>query len=176
MQDEAHSLGVPLWVAPRLLETLKEAAAAGYLDQDSMTLIQYMGEQAGIECTRDDDGPRCRIEPEPHYKVLHTRNRLPSASSRCLRGNGLVQSSSVQQMPGAGHRNHGASSTVLDYIVLLPRALPGLVVGLAFFWIFLLVPFLTSLTDAVQPVRRLSDRRLVLRLAAAAGNADPGGA
>lgn len=45
----------------------------------------------------------------------------------------------------AGHRNTGLSNTVLDYIVLLPRALPGLVVGLAFFWVFLFVPFLTFL-------------------------------
>lgn len=45
----------------------------------------------------------------------------------------------------AGHRNWGMSNTVLDYIVLLPRALPGLVVGLAFFWVFLFVPFLTPL-------------------------------
>ncbi|MGG7518752.1 ABC transporter permease [Allorhizobium undicola] len=43
----------------------------------------------------------------------------------------------------AGHRNWGMSNAVLDYIVLLPRALPGLVVGLAFFWVFLFVPFLT---------------------------------
>ncbi|TGT53476.1 iron ABC transporter permease [Mesorhizobium sp. M00.F.Ca.ET.170.01.1.1] len=45
----------------------------------------------------------------------------------------------------AGHRNRGFSNTVLDYVVLLPRALPGLVVGLAFFWVFLFVPFLTPL-------------------------------
>lgn len=45
----------------------------------------------------------------------------------------------------AGHRNWGMTNTVLDYIVLLPRALPGLVVGLAFFWVFLFVPFLTPL-------------------------------
>ncbi|CDX33878.1 Binding-protein-dependent transporters inner membrane component [Mesorhizobium sp. SOD10] len=45
----------------------------------------------------------------------------------------------------AGHRNRGFSNTVLDYIVLLPRALPGLVVGLAFFWVFLFVPVLTPL-------------------------------
>jgi iron(III) transport system permease protein len=45
----------------------------------------------------------------------------------------------------AGHRNRGISNTVLDYIVLLPRALPGLVIGLAFFWVFLFVPFLTPL-------------------------------
>ncbi|MGH6946671.1 MAG: ABC transporter permease [Kiloniellales bacterium] len=45
----------------------------------------------------------------------------------------------------AGHRNVGVSNTILDYIVLLPRALPGLVVGLAFFWVFLFVPLLTPL-------------------------------
>jgi iron(III) transport system permease protein len=45
----------------------------------------------------------------------------------------------------AGHRNTGFSNTVLDYIVLLPRALPGLVIGLAFFWVFLFVPLLTPL-------------------------------
>lgn len=33
----------------------------------------------------------------------------------------------------------------LDYLVLLPRALPGLVIGLAFFWVFLFVPFLTPI-------------------------------
>jgi 3-hydroxyisobutyrate dehydrogenase-like beta-hydroxyacid dehydrogenase len=47
--EEAEALGVPLWVAPRLVETLKSAAAAGYLDQDSMFLIQFMGEQAGLD-------------------------------------------------------------------------------------------------------------------------------
>jgi iron(III) transport system permease protein len=45
----------------------------------------------------------------------------------------------------AGHRNMGRSGTVLDYMVLLPRALPGIVIGLAFFWVFLFVPFLTPL-------------------------------
>jgi iron(III) transport system permease protein len=43
----------------------------------------------------------------------------------------------------AGHRNRGLSNMVLDYMVLLPRALPGLVIGLAFFWLFLFVPVLT---------------------------------
>jgi iron(III) transport system permease protein len=45
----------------------------------------------------------------------------------------------------AGHRNQGRSGTLLDYSVLIPRALPGLIVGLAFFWLFLFVPFLTWL-------------------------------
>src|SRR5262245_28560127 len=45
----------------------------------------------------------------------------------------------------AAHRWQGAGATALDYMVLLPRALPGLVVGLAFFWVFLFVPILTPL-------------------------------
>lgn len=44
----------------------------------------------------------------------------------------------------ANHRwQSRAGSGLLDYLVLLPRALPGLVIGLAFFWVFLFVPFLT---------------------------------
>ena len=45
----------------------------------------------------------------------------------------------------AGHRNQGLSGAALDYSVLLPRALPGLVVGLAFFWVFLFVPVMQPL-------------------------------
>jgi iron(III) transport system permease protein len=45
----------------------------------------------------------------------------------------------------SGHRNYGPTGALLDYMVLLPRALPGLVVGLAFFWVFLFVPFLIPL-------------------------------
>lgn len=52
----------------------------------------------------------------------------------------------------AGHRNWGASNTLLDYIVLLPRALPGLVIGLAFFWVFLFVPLLTPLRPTLVSI------------------------
>ena len=45
----------------------------------------------------------------------------------------------------AGHRNKDTSGAILDYMVLLPRALPGIVIGLAFFWVFLFVPFLKPL-------------------------------
>jgi len=47
--DAASDLNVPLWLAPRMLETLNTAAQAGYLDHDSMSLLQYMGEQAGLD-------------------------------------------------------------------------------------------------------------------------------
>lgn len=45
----------------------------------------------------------------------------------------------------AAHRWTGRVAGTLDYLVLLPRALPGLVIGLAFFWVFLFVPLLTPL-------------------------------
>lgn len=47
--QEAQRLGVPLWLAPRMAETLETAAKAGFLEKDSMFLIQYMGEMAGID-------------------------------------------------------------------------------------------------------------------------------
>lgn len=43
----------------------------------------------------------------------------------------------------AGHRWQGFGLAMLDYSVLLPRALPGLIVGLAFFWAYLFIPILT---------------------------------
>jgi 3-hydroxyisobutyrate dehydrogenase-like beta-hydroxyacid dehydrogenase len=43
--EEARQLGARLWIAPRVLETYEEAAAAGYRDQDGMRLFLYMQEQ-----------------------------------------------------------------------------------------------------------------------------------
>ena len=48
LMDEANDLGVPLWLAPHMLDTIKEAAANGYKEKDSMEVIQFMGERAGI--------------------------------------------------------------------------------------------------------------------------------
>ena len=42
----------------------------------------------------------------------------------------------------AVHRWPSRWAALLDYTVLLPRAMPGLVAGLAIFWVFLFVPFL----------------------------------
>lgn len=43
----------------------------------------------------------------------------------------------------AAHRWQSRAATVLDFLVMTPRALPGIVAGLAFLWVFLFVPFLT---------------------------------
>lgn len=40
--EEAERYGAPVWIAPRILELYREAAAAGYSDQDSMRLFLYM--------------------------------------------------------------------------------------------------------------------------------------
>lgn len=44
--EEARRLGARMWIAPRVLETYEEAAAAGYRDQDGMRLFLYMLEQS----------------------------------------------------------------------------------------------------------------------------------
>ena len=52
----------------------------------------------------------------------------------------------------AGHRQRGGVATILDYIVLIPRAIPGLLAGLAFLWIFLFVPGLKELRNSIFSV------------------------
>jgi 3-hydroxyisobutyrate dehydrogenase-like beta-hydroxyacid dehydrogenase len=47
--DEAKRLGVPLWIAPRILDLYEEAAERGYRHQDGMRLFQYIQEQACAE-------------------------------------------------------------------------------------------------------------------------------
>jgi iron(III) transport system permease protein len=52
----------------------------------------------------------------------------------------------------AGHRQRGGVAKVLDYLVLIPRAIPGLLAGLAFLWIFLFVPGLKELRNTIFSV------------------------
>jgi iron(III) transport system permease protein len=52
----------------------------------------------------------------------------------------------------AGHRQRGGVARVLDYLVLIPRAIPGLLAGLAFLWIFLFVPGLKDLRNTIFSV------------------------
>jgi len=52
----------------------------------------------------------------------------------------------------AGHRQHGGVAKVLDYLVLIPRAVPGLLAGLAFLWLFLFVPGLKELRNTIFSV------------------------
>jgi 3-hydroxyisobutyrate dehydrogenase-like beta-hydroxyacid dehydrogenase len=44
--EEAQRHGAPLWLAPRILELYREAAAAGYRDEDSMKVFLFMLSQA----------------------------------------------------------------------------------------------------------------------------------
>ncbi len=44
--EEARQIGARMWIAPRVLETYEEAAAAGYREQDGMRLFIYMQEQS----------------------------------------------------------------------------------------------------------------------------------
>ncbi len=45
----------------------------------------------------------------------------------------------------ATHRRHDGWSRFIDYLVLVPRAIPGLLAGLAFLWLFLFFPPLRPL-------------------------------
>ena len=49
----------------------------------------------------------------------------------------------------AAHRWKSRLVVLVDYLVLLPRALPGLVAGLAFLWVFLFVPYLGMLRSSL---------------------------
>ena len=46
LMEEARQLGARMWIAPRILETYEEAAAAGYREQAGMRLFIYMQEQS----------------------------------------------------------------------------------------------------------------------------------
>lgn len=52
----------------------------------------------------------------------------------------------------ATHRKPDGLSRLVDYIVLTPRAVPGLMAGLAVFWVFLFVPFLAPLRSTLSSV------------------------
>ncbi len=49
----------------------------------------------------------------------------------------------------ATHRWKSRFVAMVDYLVLLPRSLPGLVAGLAFLWVFLFVPYLGVLRSSL---------------------------
>lgn len=62
---------------------------------------------------------------------------------------GLVSVAVFTLIGLASHRSRRATSRLLDFLVLLPRAMPGIVAGLVIFWLFLFVevlkPFVTTL-------------------------------
>ena len=49
----------------------------------------------------------------------------------------------------ATHRRNDGWSRVVDYLVLVPRAVPGLLIGLAFLWVFLFFPPLRPLRETI---------------------------
>jgi iron(III) transport system permease protein len=52
----------------------------------------------------------------------------------------------------AGHRSRSWSTRLLAFLVLLPRAMPGIVAGLVIFWVFLFVPFLKPLVSTLVAI------------------------
>jgi iron(III) transport system permease protein len=49
----------------------------------------------------------------------------------------------------AGHRRNDSGTRLMDYLVLVPRAVPGLLAGLAFLWVFLFVPGLKDFRNTL---------------------------
>jgi iron(III) transport system permease protein len=52
----------------------------------------------------------------------------------------------------ATHRRDDGWSRFVDYLVLVPRAIPGLLAGLAFLWLFLFIPPLTPIRTTIASV------------------------
>jgi iron(III) transport system permease protein len=52
----------------------------------------------------------------------------------------------------AGHRRNDWGAKLLDYLVLLPRAVPGVLAGLAFLWVFLFVPGLQGIKSSMWSI------------------------
>ncbi len=52
----------------------------------------------------------------------------------------------------AVHRWNSGWTRLVDYIVMVPRAMPGLVAGLALLWVFLFVPFLSPLKSTMVSI------------------------
>lgn len=50
------------------------------------------------------------------------------------------------------HRWNSGWTRLVDYIVMVPRAMPGLVAGLALLWVFLFVPFLSPLRSTMVSI------------------------
>ncbi len=48
-----------------------------------------------------------------------------------------------------GHRRGDIGTKLIDYLVLVPRAIPGLLAGLAFLWVFLFVPGLKEYRNSM---------------------------
>ena len=65
---------------------------------------------------------------------------------------GLVSVLCYAAIGFAMHRKNDGWTRFLDYLVLIPRAVPGLLAGLAIFWMFLFIPFLTPLRSTMISV------------------------
>ena len=52
----------------------------------------------------------------------------------------------------AVHRWNSGWTRLVDYIVMVPRAMPGLIAGLALLWVFLFVPFLSPLKSTMASI------------------------
>lgn len=50
------------------------------------------------------------------------------------------------------HRKASGTTRTIDFVSMLPRATPGLAIGLAFLWVFLFIPYLSALKSTLFSV------------------------
>lgn len=87
-----------------------------------------------------------------NYRELFGQDNLVRAISNTL-GVGVVGGAMAvacyTAIGFAGHRRNDWGAKLMDYLVLVPRAVPGLLAGLAFLWVFLFVPGLKEFRNSM---------------------------
>ncbi len=83
-----------------------------------------------------------------------TRTSFAASSTRFGIGviGGAVAVACYTAIALAVHRWNSGWTRLVDYMVMVPRAMPGLVAGLALLWVFLFVPFLSPLKSTMVSI------------------------
>jgi iron(III) transport system permease protein len=86
--------------------------------------------------------------------VFHETTHIRAITNTVLIGvvGGALTVACYTAIGFATHRRNDGWSRFVDYLVLVPRAVPGLLAGLAFLWVFLFFPPLTPLRTTIFSV------------------------
>ena len=91
---------------------------------------------------------------ESFHQVFDERTHVRAIINTILIGTvgGALTVACYTAIGFATHRRNDGWSRFVDYLVLVPRAVPGLLAGLAFLWVFLFFPPLTPLRTTIFSV------------------------
>ena len=105
-------------------------------------LINEAGKMVGVQSS-----PHTLQTPRPLWSEQDPQEWWQAASNsfRKVLAQAGINGSQVAAIGLAGHRWQSGWTRVLDYLVMVPRGMPGLVAGLAFLWVFLFVKPLAPL-------------------------------